>query len=104
MTGFSLSAVLVLAALLFAVGLYGLLSRRNLIGMLLCVELMLNAANVNLVAFARFESGDPASGALLSVFSIAIAGAEMAVALAAEEYRRTEWGSLDADELNELQG
>lgn len=104
MTGFSLSAVLVLAALLFAVGLYGLLSRRNLIGMLLCVELMLNAANVNLVGFARFESGDPASGALLSVFSIAIAGAEMAVALAILVAMHRRRRTLDADELNELQG
>ena len=104
MTALSLETVLLLAALLFAIGLFGLLSHRNLVGTLLSVELMLNAANVNLVAFARFGSADPSSGALLSVFSVAIAGAEMAVALAILVAMHRRRRTLDADELNELQG
>ena len=100
----TLERLLLLAALLFAVGLFGLLSRRHLIGMLLSSELMLNAANVNLIAFARFGASDPEGGALLSLFSIAVAAAEMAVALAILVSMHRRRRTLDADEINELFG
>src|SRR5207249_2303981 len=70
----SLTAYLTLAALVFAIGLFGVLTRRNAIGILLGIELMLNAVNINLVAFARFH-GD-LLGLVFTLFTIAITVAE----------------------------
>ena len=75
-----LQAYLTLAAALFAIGLFGVLTRRNTIGILLGIELMLNAVNINLVAFARFNA-DPA-GFIFTVFTISITVAEVALGLA----------------------
>ena len=75
-----LQASLTLAAALFAIGLFGVVTRRNTIGILLGIELMLNAVNINLVAFARFN-GDPA-GFIFTVFTISITVAEVALGLA----------------------
>jgi NADH-quinone oxidoreductase subunit K len=76
----SLQGYLVLAAALFAVGLFGVVTRRNTIGILLGIELMLNAVNINLVAFARFN-GDVV-GMVFTVFTICITVAEVALGLA----------------------
>lgn len=78
----TLSSVLVLAAALFCLGVYGVLTRRNAVAILMSIELMLNAANINLVAFARF--GDPTlmAGQAFSIFVICVAAAEAAVGLA----------------------
>jgi NADH-quinone oxidoreductase subunit K len=76
----SLQGYLVLAAVLFAVGLFGVVTRRNTIGILLGIELMLNAVNINLVAFARFN-GDVV-GMVFTVFTISITVAEVALGLA----------------------
>lgn len=73
---------LLLAFILFSIGVFGLLTHRHLIGMLISIELMLNAANINFVAFAYFSTGDSTAGTLFSIFSIAITACEMAVALA----------------------
>ena len=75
-----LQAYLTLAAMLFCIGLFGVLTRRNTIGILLGIELMLNAVNINLVAFARFL-GD-VSGMVFTVFTICITVAEVALGLA----------------------
>lgn len=75
-----LQAYVTLAALLFAIGFFGVITRRNTIGILLGIELMLNAVNINLVAFARFN-GDPV-GMIFTVFTICITVAEVAVGLA----------------------
>jgi NADH-quinone oxidoreductase subunit K len=75
-----LQAYLLLAAALFAIGLFGVVTRRNTIGILLGIELMLNAVNINLVAFARFNA-DPA-GFIFTVFTICITVAEVALGLA----------------------
>jgi NADH-quinone oxidoreductase subunit K len=75
-----LHAYLVLAAVLFSIGLFGVVTRRNTIGILLGIELMLNSVNINLVAFARF-SGDVA-GLVFTVFTISITVAEVALGLA----------------------
>ena len=98
----SLISYLTLAALVFAIGLFGVLTRRNAIGILLGIELMLNAVNINLVAFARFH-GDVA-GLVFTLFTIAITVAEVAVGLAIVivifRVRRT----VDADRLDLLRG
>ena len=75
-----LQAYLTLAAALFAIGLFGVVTRRNTIGILLGIELMLNAVNINLVAFARFNA-DPA-GFIFTVFTISVTVAEVALGLA----------------------
>jgi NADH-quinone oxidoreductase subunit K len=102
-----LSHYLALAAILFGIGLYGALARRNAISVLMCTELMLNAANINLVAFSRYLPA-PAHGAPLGqvfvVFTIAIAAAEvtvgLAIVLALYRMRR----SVKLDDMNLLKG
>ena len=76
----TLQAYHTLAALLFCIGLFGVLTRRNTIGILLGIELMLNAVNINLVAFARFL-GD-VSGMVFTLFTISVTVAEVALGLA----------------------
>lgn len=71
---------LVLSAILFAVGAYGALTRRNTIVVLMCIEIMLNAANINFVAFSSYFSD--VAGQVFALFSIAVAAAEVAVGLA----------------------
>jgi len=97
-----LQPYLILAACLFSVGLFGVLTRRNAIGILLGIELMLNAVNVNLVAFARF-TGETA-GLIFTLFTISITVAEVALGLAIVilifRVRRT----VEADELHLLKG
>lgn len=76
----TLSACLLLATALFSVGVYGLMTRRHVVAILLSVELMANAANLSFVAFAHFRGG--ATGQLFALFAIAITVAEVAVGLA----------------------
>ncbi len=95
--------VLVVGALLFSIGLYVALSRRNAIGVLMGVELMLNSINLNLIGFARFvESPRPIDGQVFAVFVITVAAAEAAVALALAVaiYRLRQ--NIDVDKLNLL--
>ena len=75
-----LQAYLLLAAVVFAIGLFGVITRRNTIGILLGIELMLNAAIINLVAFSRF-AGD-VTGMVFAVFTIVMTVAEAALGLA----------------------
>src|SRR3954466_16163923 len=88
MGAIGLNHYLLLAALLFVCGLLTILTKRNAIGILMGVELILNAANVNLVAFNRFSHGISSSGGVLlsgqifAIFVIVLAAAEAAVALA----------------------
>jgi NADH-quinone oxidoreductase subunit K len=97
-----LSSYLVLAALVFSIGLFGVLTRRNAVGILLGIELMLNAVNINLVAFARYN-GD-LIGVIFTLFTISITVAEVAVGLAIViaifRVRRT----VEADRLDLLRG
>jgi len=76
-----LSHYLVVSAALFALGVLGVLTRRNAVNVLMGIELILNSANINLVAFSRFGPGG-LEGQLFAVFVIVIAAAEVAVALA----------------------
>jgi len=74
--------VLILGAILFGLGIYGVLARRNAVLILLSVELMLNAVNLNLIAFNVYLSPNAATGMVFSVFVIVIAAAEAGLALA----------------------
>ena len=73
---------LIVGAALFCLGLYGVLSRRNAIAVLMGVELVLNAVNINLIAFGRYVVPDQVTGQLFALFVIAVAAAEAAVGLA----------------------
>ena len=98
----SLNAYLTLAALVFAIGLFGVLTRRNAIGILLGIELMFNAVNINLVAFARFH-GD-LLGLVFTLFTIAITVAEVAVGLAIVIVIFRVRKTVEADRLDLLKG
>ena len=91
---------LILAAALFCIGLYGVLSRKNAIAILLGVELMLNAVNVNLVAFWRYRNPAELAGQVFAVIVFAVAAAEVAVGLALiiSVYRRQK--TVVADEID----
>jgi NADH-quinone oxidoreductase subunit K len=73
---------LVVAALLFCIGIYGVLARRNAVAILMALELMLNAVNINLVAFWRFVTPQVMSGQAFAAFVFVVAAAEAAVGLA----------------------
>lgn len=77
-----LNAYLAVSAILFSLGLYGVLSKKNGIIVLLSVELMLNAVNVNLVAFSKFGLFANITGQIFTVFTITVAAAEAAIGLA----------------------
>jgi NADH:ubiquinone oxidoreductase subunit K len=95
---------LVLSALIFSFGVFGLLTRRNLVAMLLCVELVLNAAALNFVAFHRFLfRGDP-GGVVFPILIIAVAAAEAAVALAVVISLFRHRKNLDARAADTLSG
>jgi NADH:ubiquinone oxidoreductase subunit K len=78
----SLSSLLVLSAALFCIGLYGVLSRKNAVAILLGVELMLNAVNINLVSFWRYGNVKDMAGQVFAIIVFAVAAAEVAVGLA----------------------
>jgi NADH-quinone oxidoreductase subunit K len=78
----SLDAYLILASLLFAIGMFGFLARRNAISMLMSIELMLNAVNLSIVAFGGFVPGLGASGSVIALMVMAVAAAEATVGLA----------------------
>ncbi len=78
----SLDAYLVLASILFAIGMFGFLARRNAISMLMAIELMLNAVNLSIVAFGSFVPGLAVSASVIALMVMAVAAAEATVGLA----------------------
>jgi len=100
-----LSAYLLLAAMLFAVGLAGALTRRNAILVLIGIELMLNAANLNFIAFWRYGTNPQAlTGVVFVIFSIGIAAAEAAVGLALIISIYQHGKTTDLDKIDSLKG
>ncbi len=95
-----LSWYLILAAALFSIGLYGVLARKNAVAILMGVELMLNAVNINLVAFWRYLDVGAVAGQAFALMVFAVAAAEVAVGLALfiALYRRR--GTVAADEID----
>jgi NADH:ubiquinone oxidoreductase subunit K len=101
----SLHAYLILSALLFSIGLAGALTRRNAILVLVGVELMLNAANLNFIAFWRFGPNPEAlRGVLFVVFSIGIAAAEAAVGLALIIAIYRHYKTANLDQVDSMKG
>jgi NADH-quinone oxidoreductase subunit K len=96
----TLAHFLVLGAILFAIGVFGALTRRNAIGILMSLELIFNAVNINLVAVSRFVTPSDIPGQIFTLFIIAVAAAEsvlgLAIILAIYKKRMT----INADEMN----
>ena len=92
---------LTISAMLFALGLFAVMSRRNAIGILMGVELMLNAANINFVAFSRYVQHG-IEGQIMAVFVIVLAAAEAAVALAIVLAMFRNFGTVQVDTVNRL--
>jgi NADH:ubiquinone oxidoreductase subunit K len=99
-----LTGYLLLAAWLFACGVLCVTVKRNAIGLLMGVELILNAANLNFVAFARYVPGFRLEGQVFAVLVIVLAAAEAAVALAIFLNFYNNHGTVDVDEAKELKG
>ncbi len=100
----NLNTYLLIAALLFAMGIYGLVTRRTLIGMLIAAELILAAASINFMAFNRFTAPDPVIGQIFTLFIMAIAAAEAAIGLSIVIAIYRNYKSIDAEDLVELKG
>jgi NADH:ubiquinone oxidoreductase subunit K len=97
-----LTHILVLSTALFFIGMYGLFTRRNLITMLMSVELILNSANINFVAFNRYLYPDRLDGVFFSLFIVAIAAAEAAVAIAIIINLYRNFKSIDVETADEM--
>ncbi|MEI7025702.1 NADH-quinone oxidoreductase subunit NuoK [Paenibacillus sp. y28] len=96
------TAYLILAAILFCIGLYGALTKRNAVIVLLCIELMLNAVNLNLVAFAKMGVNPSLQGQIFSLFNMTVAAAEAAVGIAILISLYRNRGTADVTEMDRL--
>ena len=91
---------ILLSSIMFTVGLYGLMTQRNGVKMLMCVELMLNSCNINLVAFSAYLPN--VNGQVFALFSIALAAAEAGVGFAILITLYRLYGTIDLDNINAL--
>ena len=97
-----LSQILFVSTFLFFIGMYGLFTRRNLITMLMSIELMLNSVNINFVAFNKYLYPDNLDGLFFTLFIITIAAAEAAVAIAIIINLYRNQNSIDVDDATEM--
>lgn len=102
MNGVPLLHILFLSTALFFIGMYGLFTRRNMITMLMAIELMLNSVNINFVAFNKYLYPDKPGGVFFSLFIIVIAAAEAAVAIAIIINLYRSHQSIDVDDTAEM--
>ncbi len=111
----TLNHYLVLSSALFCIGAIGILARRNAIGILIGIELMLNAANLNLVAFSRYSDAGPSvpglagaaaglDGQVLAIFVIILAACEVAIALAICINLFNSFGTIETDRADTMSG
>ena len=96
-----LTHYLIVSAILFSFGLYGVVTRRNAIMVLMGVELILNSANINFIAFSRFVSAS-LDGQMIAIFVIILAAAEAAVALAIVLNIYQRFNTVNIDEVSKL--
>lgn len=100
----SLNSFLIIAALLFGMGVYGIVTRRTFIGMLIAAELLMAGASINFMAFNRFTAPDPAVGQIFTLFIMAIAAAECAIGLSIVIAVYRHFKSIDAEDTVQLKG
>jgi len=97
-----LTHYLVLSAALFCIGLYGALTRRNAVIILMCIELMLNAANISLIAFSSYVVPQLLTGQVFAIFVMVVAAAEIAVGLAIVLAIYRHFKDIDTNDVNLL--
>ena len=100
----NLSTYLIISAILFSLGIYGVMTRRNAVAILMGIELILNSANLNFVAFNRFSGMERLEGQVFSIFVIVLAAAEAAIALAIIINLYKNLNTVDVDEAASLKG
>jgi len=100
--GVSLQHYVVLSMILFSIGVYGVLARRNAVLILMSVELMLNAVSINMVAFAVYTAPSLFEGIIFAIFIIAVAAAEVGLALGVILRIFRNRGTANVDEVNSL--
>lgn len=102
MNEIGLTHILIVSTLLFFIGVYGFLTRRNMITMLMAIELILNSVNLNFVAFNKYVYGGKLDGVFFTIFIITIAAAEAAVAIAIIINIYRNYKSIDVEETDSL--
>ena len=100
----SLQSYLLISSALFALGIFGLLMRRNLIAMLIALELVLNSASLNFVAINKFCLADKSLGQVFVIFIVALAAAEVCIALSLVLWLYRKKESVNIEEADELKG
>ena len=95
---------LTLSVALFCIGAFGVLARRNIILVIMSLELMLNAVNIALVAFADFRAGSPGAGTIFALFIVTLAAAEVTVGLAIVIANYRNRRTVQTDQFDELKG
>ncbi len=96
-----LTHFLIISALLFSMGIYAILTRRNAVMVLMGIELVLNAANINFIAFSRYTTG-AFDGQVVAIFVIILAAAEVAIALAIVLNIYQNFNTVNVDDINQL--
>ncbi len=102
--GGSLLSYFFISAALFSLGIFGLLMRRNLVAMLISLELVLNSASLNFVALNRFCLADKSLGQVFTIFIVALAAAEVCIALSLILWLYRKKETINVEEANELKG
>lgn len=102
MSSIPLTHILFVSTALFFIGMYGLFTRRNLITMLMSIELILNSVNINFVAFNKYLYPDKLNGVFFSLFIITVAAAEAAVAIAIIINLYRNHRSIDVEDVREM--
>ena len=100
----SLTSYLMISAVLFCLGLYGLLARRNLIAMFISLELILNSVSINFLAFNKFCMADKVMGQVFALFIIALAAAEVSIGLSLVLWLYWKKDSINIENANDLKG
>jgi len=100
--GISIYHIITVSTLMFFIGAYGFISRKNLITMLMAIELMLNAVNINFVAFNKYLHPENMQGHFYSLFIIAIAAAEAAVAISIIINLYRNMNSIDVEDIDKM--
>ena len=100
----NLESYLFVSSVLFTFGIFGVITRKNAVAILMGIELILNSANINFIAFNRFGNFEILDGHIFSIFVVVLAAAEAAIALAIIINLFKNVGTVDVDEAKELRG
>jgi len=100
----NLHTYLIVAVFLFAIGLYGLMQHRSMIGMLISIELILNGAGLNFMAFNRFLAPEPTTGQIFTLFIMGLAAAEAAIAVSLIFAVYRKYKTSDPEQISDLRG